>query len=157
MFIILQYSYILHNIIGLEHDMWNLIDKGFADDEVCRKCKSCGNLTMCDKCFQSYHQLCGNMHSKMYKNNELVLCRFCQKYDYKIQWIKENHGSKMKTCIEIRSKAFYKLNRDIMTLLEESVKYTQNQSLDSIHAHNTKAFKSKKLKLRKFQYKYVKI
>lgn len=34
MFIILQYSYILHNIIGLEHDMWNLIDKGFADDEV---------------------------------------------------------------------------------------------------------------------------
>ncbi|ETW54650.1 hypothetical protein PFUGPA_03256 [Plasmodium falciparum Palo Alto/Uganda] len=152
-----QYSYILHNIIGLEHDMWNLIDKGFADDEVCRKCKSCGNLTMCDKCFQSYHQLCGNMHSKMYKNNELVLCRFCQKYDYKIQWIKENHGSKMKTCIEIRSKAFYKLNRDIMTLLEESVKYTQNQSLDSIHAHNTKAFKSKKLKLRKFQYKYVKI
>lgn len=65
--------------------------------------------------------------------------------------------SKMKTCIEIRSKAFYKLNRDIMTLLEESVKYTQNQSLDSIHAHNTKAFKSKKLKLRKFQYKYVKI
>ncbi|SOV17458.1 variant-silencing SET protein [Plasmodium gaboni] len=152
-----QYSYILHNIIGLEHDMWNLIDKGFADDEVCRKCKSCGNLTMCDKCFQSYHQLCGNMHSKVYKNNELVLCRFCQKYDYKMQWIKENHGSKMKTCIEIRSKAFYKLNRDIMTLLEESVKYTKNQSLDSIHAHNIKAFKSKKLKLRKFQYKYVKI
>ncbi|SBT01331.1 variant-silencing SET protein, putative [Plasmodium ovale curtisi] len=149
-----QYSYILHNIVGAEHEMWNLIDKGFADDEVCRKCKSCGNLTMCDKCFNSYHHICGNMHSKVYKNNELVLCKFCQKYDYKIQWIKQSHRDKMKYSIEIRTNAFYKINRDIISLLEKSVKYTEDKSLHSISEHNSRECNSKKLKLKKFQYKH---
>ncbi|EUD69176.1 hypothetical protein C922_00039 [Plasmodium inui San Antonio 1] len=152
-----QYSYILHNIVGAEHEMWNLIDKGFADDEVCRKCKSCGNLTMCDKCFNSYHQICGNIHSKVYKNNELVLCKFCQKYDHKIKWIKQNYREQMKCSIEIRSRAFYKLNRDIMTLLEQSVKYTKDMSISAITEHNSKEYNSKKLRWKKFQYKYVKI
>ncbi|KMZ84999.1 hypothetical protein PVBG_01398 [Plasmodium vivax Brazil I] len=147
-----QYSYILHNIVGAEHEMWNLIDKGFADDEVCRKCKSCGNLTMCDKCFNSYHHICGNMHSKVYKNNELVLCKFCQKYDYKIKWIKQNYREQMKCSIEIRSSAFYKLNRDIMTLMEQSVKYTKDMSMAAINEHNSKECNSKKLRLKKFQY-----